>query len=141
MFDTGAVNNVNGNGHVNGNTDTKAMQVPPPAVTPVQMSPTFVEFIYKAVVPACFYAPLRQVDGDTTQLVVECISCLRTIQAVRGSDEMGAFLQTRFFPEHFAAYANASGFVSSLAKNEAKPLRAHYKSLEEMYKKPVAASK
>jgi len=102
------------------------------------MDPKFVEFIYSAVVPSCFYAPFRQLEGDNTPLIIECISCLRAIQNVRGVDELAAFLQTRFFPERFPGYANVQMFVQNLSKNEVKALRAHYKSLEELYKKSTA---
>ncbi|KAI1301918.1 Exportin-T [Halotydeus destructor] len=97
-----------------------------------QLTTTFVEFIYKAIVPACVYAPLKQTESDVTQLIVECISCLKSIVGLRGSDEPCAFLSTRFFPENFPTYANNSDFVQSLARNEVKNLRSQYKMLMQL---------
>ncbi|CAG2105834.1 unnamed protein product, partial [Medioppia subpectinata] len=66
----------------------------------------FVQFIYKSIIPACFVAPIRQ--NSDSQLVNECLSCLKTIQSTRGTPELSAYLSSQFFPQHFPNYINIS---------------------------------
>lgn len=103
-------------------------------------SSAFVEFVYKTVVPACFYAPIRQTEGDINQLLNECLSCLKTIQKVRGNEEFCGYMQNHLFPEHFATCANAGEIIQCFGNNEAKPLKVSFKQFIDQFKKASANS-
>lgn len=104
-------------------------------VTLPTLSPAFIEFIYKSVVPACFFALIKPSEGDITQLISESISCLKSVQRIRGNDEFCSFLQTRLFPEHFPAYAHVNEMVVHFTGNETKALRGQFKLFVQQYRK------
>lgn len=82
------------------------------------IGPAFAEFIYKSIVPACFIAPLRQ--NDDSQMLNECLLCLKAVLQCRGNDEFTAFLQTQLFPQHFPNYSNPNGLIQALISNDIK---------------------
>ena len=81
-------------------------------------SNSFLEFIYKSIIPACFVAPIRH--NEDMQLVNECIICLKTIESTRGTQEFSTFLTNQFFPQHFPNYSNSSELVEALIQNDMK---------------------
>ena len=108
------------------------------------LNTSFIEFMYKNIVPACFYAPLKPLDPsfmdqsglDPNQLVAESVSCLKTILTARGGQEVVSFLQNQFFTQHFPAFA-ASPACNELLQclMTASTSPAHdLKSLREVFK-------
>ncbi|RWS07338.1 Exportin-T-like protein [Dinothrombium tinctorium] len=96
-------------------------------------SQAFIEFIYKTIVPACFYAQLRQQDEN--QMTNECINCLKTIQNTRGSEEFCTYIQFQFFPQHFPTFSRISDFMQALISDNNKLLKNSFKTFIQEFKK------
>lgn len=92
----------------------------------------FAEFIYKSVVPACFLAPIRH--NDDTQLVNECIACLKAVQSTRGTPELSTFLSNQFFAQHFPNYPNSSELVEALVGSDLKTTKRALKLFCQQFK-------
>ena len=82
------------------------------------MPASFVDFLYKNVLPACFYGISRATEGDTSQLVGESVACLRAMRAARG-DEFLTYLQNEFFVTAFPAFPRKEDLVQALAADDA----------------------
>lgn len=119
------------NGHLNGLGDK---------LNASPFGPAFPEFIYKTIMPACFYGPVRQTDGDPSQLISECLACLKSIQRVRGNEEFCTYLQNHFFTEHFPTYQNRNELIQSFANNEAKTLKNRFREFVDEAKKAQKTS-
>ena len=89
----------------------------------------FVEFAYKNILPACFYAPLKQVDGDVNSMLNDCVMCLKAIQGYRGNDEFLTFLQSQFLNLHFPTFTSANEMIQSFLASDSN------RSLKEVFRK------
>jgi len=92
----------------------------------------FAEFIYKSIIPACFVAPIRH--NEDTQLVNECIICLKTVQSTRGTQELTQYLSSQLFPQHFPNYSNANEFIQALIDSDLKTTKRAFKTFCQQFK-------
>jgi len=92
----------------------------------------FVQFIYKSIIPACFVAPIRH--NEDSQLVNECIICLKTIQSTRGTQELSTYLSSQFFPQHFPNYCNSAQLIQTLIDNDLKATKRALKIFCQQFK-------
>lgn len=93
------------------------------------MSPNFVDFLYKNVVPACFYGLVRVTDGDVNQLLNESVACLKAIQSARGNEELMSYLQNQFFVQHFADREGKKELMQALVDDDVKSVKSCLRSL------------
>ncbi|RWS27432.1 Exportin-T-like protein [Leptotrombidium deliense] len=92
-----------------------------------------VEFMYKTVIPACFYAQLRQQDEN--QMTNECINCLRSIQQIRGNEEFCSYIQLQLLPQHFPNFSRSADLLHALVNNDNKLLKNTFKTFIQQFKK------
>lgn len=96
----------------------------------------FVEFCYKNIVPACFFALLKQVDGDVNSMLNECVMCLKAIQSYRGDDEFLTFLQQQYLNLHFPTFTGSNEMVQSfLASDSNRSLKEVFRKFIHQFKK------
>ena len=82
------------------------------------MNASFVDFLYRSVLPACFYGVSRATEGDASQVVGESVAVLRAMQVARGNDEFFTYLQTDFFVKHFASFSRKEELVQALLASD-----------------------
>ncbi|XP_054160885.1 exportin-T-like [Oppia nitens] len=95
----------------------------------------FAEFIYKSIIPACFVAPIRH--NEDSQLVNECITCLKAIQTTRGTQELSTYLSSQFFPQHFPNYSNCCELIQTLMNNDVKTTKRLFKIFCQQFKQNI----
>ena len=88
-------------------------------VTNNPIESAFVDFMYKNIVPACFYALKASDGGDLNGLVSEVTLCLKAVSTSRGQEELTCFLQN-LLPQHFPEFTSSSELVRAIASNDLK---------------------
>lgn len=84
------------------------------------MDSAFVDFMYKNIVPACFYALSKATDGgDFNGLITEVTLCLKAVSTSRGQEELTCFLQN-LLPHHFPEFTSCSELAQAIASNDLK---------------------
>lgn len=126
-----AIQHANGGSSQSGTTTSAS----PPLVLQIDET-AFVEFSYKNILPACFFAPLKQVDGDVNSMLNECVTCLKAIQTYRGDDEFLTFLQQQFLNLHFPTFTGANEMIQSfLATDSNRGLKEVFRKFIIQFKK------
>lgn len=87
-----------------------------------RMDDAFVDFMYKNIVPACFYALSKNncdtPAGDMNALINEVILCLKAVSTSRPQGELTCFLQS-LLPQHFPEFPSDQ-LVQAIASNDQK---------------------
>lgn len=119
----------------NGGCQASPTNIPSPLVLKINET-AFVEFCYKNIVPACFFAPLKQVDGDVNSMLNEVVMCLKAIQSFRGDDEFLTFLQQQYLNLHFPTFTGSNEMVQSfLASDSNRSLKEVFRKFIHQFKK------
>lgn len=97
-------------------------------VTNNPMDSAFVDFMYKNIVPACFYALCKPSDGgDFNGLISEVTLCLKAVSTSRGQEELTCYLQN-LLPQHFPEFASGGELARAIASNDIKQAREGLKA-------------
>lgn len=95
-----------------------------------RMDDAFVDFMYKNIVPACFYALSKNncdtPAGEINGLINEVILCLKAVSTGRPQGELSCFLQN-LLPQHFPEFPSGQ-LVQAIASNDQKQAKESLKA-------------